>query len=850
MDEINLIIDSIDKPVARSKRDKRILRNIINKMISTGSYPETFRELNIKVFRENINVLLSIGLRIDEIPDFMMDNSQLFKYGIKDMVKNYTELQKNKIFSSNIELQKRFFGEDSLELIGDLSKQNIVEKRRSIFKLLKLKKENLPPHLFELCTDSEGLFELTNILLEEEIKKGIKLSDRNCEKLVELDKERLEAFTITKKISNRYQYLFEGSQSIFYEKINSLCPGWYDQFVTLLNNGELDDFLYSLTTINNWNKIENEEDKRVYLKNEIIARILYVALSENKDFNTLDLKTLLTKATGKDEDIFKDNNIVNQLLKIHPYAFDAFRGSIELIKKYGKKAMDSGYLFDKDDYLLKQLRSNPNDFIDSIEPNATEERKTELTRNITTFLRIIRDTSKKNYSKKAITDAINNRIWSSEELVRSHVLDVIYNFVKNPNLFEKNLFKYMRYIDFFISTNGEEIVQHHKKDDLIEARELLFSRRSKYKTEDKLFFTLYNLNRLAHSMEELQRDPYFETINLNKEQKSRLWQFIKTTSDLHLSDNLEEVKDFVIKLKQMGIVDEQAVAQLLKKEPWAKKANLTETNIKNIISLANEMGQDEFNFISADLPKIKYLSKQREVFFESKRIVATKCLEKMICDYGDIPDHTKITTKHLDMILKMNEEEKIAFYNEHGYIIEFQTSLDESSRLGAASLMELSPTMVIYSKNFKEPFSIHIQNWPEAIGKTLFEHLKSVDYESTIAYAQLRSPGLSLRKDKLGMKKKFSQYNYHDNNEIALVTEAGFQENKKATELSIALFNYLKYDIRGKNISLDDISLVTQIVNQEFDFNYGNKKIIFEGKKGEKLDNIIKEVIPSNNKTI
>ena len=63
MDEINLIIDSIDKPVARSKRDKKILRNIINKMISTGSYPETYRELNIKVFRENINVLLSIGLR-------------------------------------------------------------------------------------------------------------------------------------------------------------------------------------------------------------------------------------------------------------------------------------------------------------------------------------------------------------------------------------------------------------------------------------------------------------------------------------------------------------------------------------------------------------------------------------------------------------------------------------------------------------------------------------------------------------------------------------------------------------------------------------------------------------------
>lgn len=850
MDEINLIIDSIDKPVARSKRDKRILRSIINKMIEDGSYPDTFRELNIKVFRENINVLLKMGIKIEDIPNFMINNSQLFKYGIKDIVKNFTELQKNKIFSSNIELQTRFFGKDSLDLIGDLSKQNIVERRKSIFKLLKLKKENLPPHIFELCTDSKGLFELTNTLLEEEIKKGITLSDRNYEKLVELDKKRLEALKVTSNISNRYQYLFEGSQSIFYEKLNSICPGWYDQFVTLLNNGELDDFLYSLTTINNWNKIENEEDKRVYLKNEIIARILYVALSENKDFNTLDLKTLLTKATGKAEDIFKDNNLVNQLLKIHPYAFDAFRGSIELIKKYGKKAMDTGYLFDKDDYLLKQLRDNPNEFIASIEPNATEERKKELTKNITTFLRAIRDTSKKNYSKKAVTDAINNRIWSSEEIVRNDVLDVIYSFVRNPNRFEKNLFKYIRYIDFFISTNGEETVQHHKKDDLMEARELLFSRNSKYKTEDRLFFILYNLNRLAHSIEELQRDPYFETINLNKEKKSRLWQFIKTTSDLHLSDNIEEVKDFMVKLKQMGIVDEQVVVQLLSKEPWAKTANLTGANIRNIIALANEMGLDEFNSISVDLSKIKYLSKQREVFFESKRIVATKCLEKMICDYGHIPDHTKITTKHLEMILKMNEEEKIAFYNEHGYIIEFQTSADESARLGATSLMELSPTMVIYSKTFKEPFSIHIQNWPEAIGKTLFDHLKSVEYEPTIAYAQLRSPGLSLREDKLGVRKKFFQHNYHDNNEIALVTEAGFQENKKATELSIALFNYLKFDIRGKNVSLDDIPSVTQVINQEFDFNYGNKKITFEGKKGEKLDNIIKEVIPSNNRTI
>lgn len=850
MDEINHIIDSIDKPVARSKRDKRILKSIINKMIENGYYPDTFRELNIKVFRENINMLLSIGIEIEDIPDFMLDNSQLFKYGIKDIVKNFTKLQKNKIFSSNKELQIKFFGEDSLELIGDLSKQNIVERRKSIFKLLKLKKENLPINIFDLCTDSKGLFGLTNTLLEEEIRKGITLSDRNYEKLVKLDKKRLDALQIKSKISNRYQYLFEGSQSIFYEKLNNICPTWYDQFVTLLNNGELDDFLYSLTTIKNWNKIENEEDKRVYLKNEIIARILYVALSENKDFNTLDLKTLLTKATGKDEDIFKDNNIVNQLLKIHPYAFDAFRGSIELIKTYGKKVMDSGYLFDKDDYLLKQLRNNPNELIDSIEPDASEKRKVELNRAVLRFLKSIRDTSKKNYSKKAITDAINNRIWSSEEIVRNHVLDTIYSFVRNPNRFEKNLFKYIRYIDFFISTNGEEIVQHHKKEDLMEARELLFSRNSKYKTEDRLFFTLYNLNRLAHSIEELQRDPYFETINLNKEKKSRLWQFIKTTSDLHLSDNIEEVKDFMIKLNQMGISDEQVVVQLLKKEPWAKNDNLTGANIRNIISLANEMGQDEYNFIGADLSKIKYLSKQREVFFESKRIVATKCLEKMICDYAHIPDHTKITTKHLEMILKMTEEEKIAFYNEHGYIIEFQTSADEATRLGAASLSELAPTMVIYSKTFKEPFSIHIQNWPEAIGETLFDHLKSVDYEPTIAYAQLRSPGLALREDKLGTKKKFFQYNYHDNNEIALITEAGFQENKKITELAIALFNYLKYDIRGKNVSLDDIHSVTQNINQEFDFNYGNNKITFEGKKGEKLENIIKDILPSNNKTI
>lgn len=850
MDEINLIIDSIDKPVARSKRDKRILKSIINKMIENGYYPDTFRELNIKVFRENINMLLKMGIKIDDIPDFMINNSQLFKYGIKDIVKNFTELQKRRIFSSKTELQKRFFGEDSLDLIGDLSKQNIVERRKSIFRLLKLKKDNLPSNIFDLCTDSQGLVELSNILIREEIEKGIALSDRGYAKIVELDQKRLASLNVTSQISPRYKFLFEGSESLFYEKLNSLCPGWYDKFVTLLNNGELDDFLYSLTTINNWNKIENEEDKRVYLKNEIIARILYVALSENKDFSTLDLKTLLTKATTKADDIFKDNNIVNELLKRHPYGFDAFRGSIDLMKKYGKKAMDCGYLFNKDDQLLKRLRENPNEVIAELEPNASEERKTELTRNITTFLRTIRDTSKKNYSKKAITDAINNRIWSSEEQVRNHVLDVIYSFVRNPNRFEKDLFKYIRYVDFFISTNGEEIVQHHKSDDLMEAREMLFARHSKYKKEDRLFFALYNLNRLAHSIESLQRDPYFETINLNKDQKSRLWQFIKTTSDLNLSDNIENVKDFLVKLKGISPIDEQTVAELLKKEPWAKEANLSSSNISNIISLASNMEQDEFNFIAANLSQVKYLAKQREVFFESKRIVATKCLEKMICDYGHIPDHTKITTKHLEMILKMTEEEKIAFYNEHGYIIEFQTAADDVARLGATSLASLEPTMVIYSKTFKEPFSIHIQNWPEGISQTLLSHLKSPEYEPTIAYAQLRSPGLALRIDKEGMKKKFTQYPYHDNNEVALVTEAGFQDNKKATEFSIALYNYLKYDIRGKHSTLDDLSAITQTIEQEFDFNFGNKKVFFEGKKGENLENIIKDIVPSNNKVI
>lgn len=847
MDEISLIIDSIDKPVARRKRDKEILRIIIDKMIEDGYYPDSFKELNVKVFRENIKMLLSIGIKKEDIPEFMINNSQLFKYGIKDLVHNFNKLQKNKIFSSNIDLQKRFFGEDSVDLIGDLSKQNIVERRKSIFKLLKLKKDNLPTNIFDLCTDSKGLFELSNILLRDEVEKGISLANRDYSKLVELDKKRLEALNVTSKIIPRYKFLFEGSESLLYERLNSICPGIYEEFVEMLNDGKLDEFLYSLTTINNWNNIENEEDKRIYLKNEIIARVLYVALSENIDFNNIDLKKVLKKATENAQDIFIDDNIVNKLLEMYPYGFDAFRGSIDLISKYGKKAMNSGYIFYKNDPLFKKLRENPNETFGLEE--LTEERKKVLNKSIKKLLIDIRDTSKKNYPKKAISETINNRLWSSEELVRNHLLDVLYNFVKNPNLFDKNIFKYMRYVDFFISANGEEIVQHHKIDDLMEAREVLFSRNSKYKKEDRLFFALYNLNRLAHSLEEIQRDPYLETTNLNKEKKNRMWQFIKTTSDLHLSDNMEEIKDFILKVKSLGQVNKQVVLELLKKENWSKKANLSSSNLDSIISLANSMEPDEFNFIGANLSKIKYLSKQREVFFESKRIVATKCLEKMICDYTHVPDHTKITAKHLEAILKMTEEEKIAFYNEHGYIIEFQTSANDATRLGANLLSQLAPTMVIYSKTFKEPFSIHIQNWPEAISKTLLDHLKSPEYEPTIAYAQLRSPGIALRKGRDGKKNKFTQYNYHDSSEVALVTEAGFQENKKVTEFSVALYNYLKYDIRGKH-SLDDIPSITQTINQEFDFNYGNGKITFSGKKGEKLENIIKETLPTTSKVI
>ena len=50
MDEISLIIDSINKPVARRKRDKRILRTIIDKMIENSYYPASFKEINVKIF--------------------------------------------------------------------------------------------------------------------------------------------------------------------------------------------------------------------------------------------------------------------------------------------------------------------------------------------------------------------------------------------------------------------------------------------------------------------------------------------------------------------------------------------------------------------------------------------------------------------------------------------------------------------------------------------------------------------------------------------------------------------------------------------------------------------------------
>ena len=327
----------------------------------------------------------------------------------------------------------------------------------------------------------------------------------------------------------------------------------------------------------------------------------------------------------------------------------------------------------------------------------------------------------------------------------------------------QNINGFLRMLDFYIRANSENILQYNKKDAIIETAKKVFdvysenttTSKDEIKDSDRLLYSLYNLNKLAHSINEkhLRIDLTDKRLIDTEEEYRNLTKTIKAINELMLRGmSLEEIFEFVGVEKnstnqiQRRVSNRSEIGNATKLEEILKNGFAVIRNKYNNWKLVNylkenvsEERREEIRYkdgeiISKNLKilldlkaqgmltgknkeKIELLASQRQLFFQTKQIIAEELMQRTIKELN------------VDDFISMTEEQKYEFYKKNGYIVEVQR---QPIRNENQEIIGYQPLLACYSKAFNESFSVHLVGLTKEVEEKVNRYINSDQYHTII----------------------------------------------------------------------------------------------------------------------
>ena len=822
------------------QQDNEILKQIIRNTKKDNLKSNFWDVVNLESFQENLKLFREIGIPEEEIPNLFVSNYQLLGSDLNNILTNYRYLDEQEIIKSGV-LQKLFFQIVDGDSSNNLEKKSI-EKQKEITKNILGTYYQLQKKLPELF--SKLAFKPTDVN-QKELRDALKVAQHrglfdfskkeNYQKLryvllrkdfdliIEEDEKTFNADLDKNdknhvKLNEQYSKYFAGMKSPFYRKLTGINEEWFDLLMdesnSLISNNAFEQFFYSLTTVQRWNALDKKE-RATLLKNEIIGRLLYagytISESTGKDIDKIgatDFPQLLKIATGSTNEIFKDEGIIKKMLAKDPYSFDALRTDAHNLEyNYCVDAKKNGYLFSANE-IAKYASNNP-------------KKKQELEKN-PEFKHFIEHINNEIGIPKIAKNDRNEYLNKTKEIIRLYLKEKASG--RNDI---KDLLELMDLTDLYLRDNSGYESLSAKGKIIEETAKKVFDKNSGIKVEDQLLYTMYNLNRLAHNVIDINIKVDFvnkrfgNQIDVKKMEAatkalvelSRFGLDMKNIGAYICSHNRleslvsEEDLDVKSKLLRFGlamynnpdfvydrneleplVLEEEKVfngktgkgkynKKLMKKlkeivpsqneeETLIPLLEIDSSNIEKIrLNLKTLLELNKEGFITKDIEeKLETYVNERRLFFDTKAIVAQELVYSKIMDFAE-------TTNFIDM----NVQEKKEFYKNNGYIIEIQNDKN-------------NPVLVCYSKTFREAFGIHLKNMPPELETKINKYLNSPNYQPTIAYTKLDPPGVTLRTENFNPN--------YSKNPIREITEAGFYAN--TNEYSAAIYNFMEYDLYEK----------------------------------------------------
>ncbi len=537
-----------------------------------------------------------------------------------------------------------------------------------------------------------------------------------------------------------------------------------------------------------------------------------------------------------------DDKIIREMLRINPYTFDMFRNiqsgeTKELTPmevRYCHIALKNGYIFSPEELEeYDKLSRRTVSYIQNPEkhPLTAEElsyyfrisdtqieytdgskeivhdtgivgakgnsRKVNDYRN-DCHIPIINDYEKdfRNYTHTInhILQYINNKIEIPKispenkteyvkqvrELIKQYIFDRNNESTSKEKLTD-GMFELLRAIDLYLRSNFElENQKTLKGNEIITAEQEVFDKHSNIKDIDRLLYSIYNLNRLAHDTIDINLNLEYvpDRFNRHETERKAMSNYIEAYNILHrygftiefikhiletsppLKDILLEEVEEAKKTQYANDTKMILMASIRFPFPPSEKDILDINKYFKIISQCNSF------------TKLEQYAHEQALFFETKTILSEELMMELL---------TKLDIDVND-IISFSKKEKRDFYQKNGYIIEAQKD------------SQGNPILVFYSKQFKEPFSIHLKSFNQSLAEGIQKYLQDPNRENTISHFKISPPGMTLRASSYHHKPGTRIRNMQ--NKIGFCTIVGGIDE----EYSAAISNYINYDIHDQII--------------------------------------------------
>ena len=814
---LNILKNEYISSVIKNKSDGKNIGFIL--------IPSSFNKIcNLACYKLNYEFLARAGLQLEKINYIFLNNPILLSKTVYEIEELYKHL-----------LNESILPEEQIEmLLFNCSIEN--RNQEDIFIILLdeyLKNEQNPDFQFLLHDQTpDFVSELVDRL---EYIKVMRILEKTSTDKTAYDKARKilksslfetisakddeEITKINPKYGNRPD-LFPGIKMALYKELEGIHEGFFDDFWNIaspnIRNPIYELFFSTLKFGNYTNNTDNRKKikEATYCKNEIVGKITYTYLLFKKMIGERRTPSIQLSEILADETSFKNiegipSDDVKELLKINPYSFDMFRHPDKITAaevKYSHLAMQSGYLFSEeelvryDDISTRITNYIHNPSANPLSPELQSKYFIDLSlgRNIRDYydrgLPLIQnyDRNYKNfkYTINHILQYINNRIeipkidpQDKTEYVKQ-VRELIKQFIHDRNdetvskeQMSNGLFEVLRAVDLYLRSNNEYINQQFQKgEEITVAHNTIFSKTSNVPEIDRILYSIYNCNRLAHDTININLNLEFipDRFHRREDEQRSIAKYIDAYKTLnrygfsfefikHLIENAPPLKDRLT--KEVG--EEEKSTYISKtREILLESIRFPYPPSDNDILDINKY----FKIISEcpDLHKIEQYAEEQALFYETKTVLAEELMIELL-------DKLNID---IDNIATLNSSEKRKFYKQNGYIIEAQK--DDNNQ----------PILVFYSKLFKEPFSIHLKSLNVNLGDGINSYLSSPEYKSTIANYKIEPPGLTLRTTPYKISKKGARIKQIPNPQF--ITKEGSNID---VEYSVALQNYINYDI-------------------------------------------------------